>query len=371
VSVDAATTLATGRIVDASGVPVAGADIVAYAFPSAATMSSLKNPGDSFELTPVGATTSDKAGQFSLRPDYTQLASQKRTTAAEPVNIEILVDATDGWSAYSTTLRFDATGHATLDVAKDVNAAMAGVAAMAPKTKASDAAGVLTLDVALTPGALEREAVAVSDGAVIPASYSPPSNCTLQQNYGARWASVGEMASTVGGYSGKFEYISGSSSDIGYAVSATGAFGSWTLSGTQSRSSSTTVSFPTYTTAASNLMFKQWTFGKLRCVQVTNGSIFYNVVPMDYVSGAKSSSNAAPTGSYCASFAPNTGFTKSTTNAVTWTNGVDTQGIIGLALSIKTGFSSTAKLTYTFSTQRSLCGWQDYPPGTPYRLVVH
>ena len=49
---------------------------------------------------------------------------------------------------------------------------------------------------------------------------------------------------------------------------------------------------------------------------------------------------------------------------------MDTQGVIGIALSIKTGFSSTAKLNSNWTTNRSLCGWQDYPGGNAYRLVV-
>jgi hypothetical protein len=56
-------------------------------------------------------------------------------------------------------------------------------------------------------------------------------------------------------------------------------------------------------------------------------------------------------------------------SSVTWTNGYDLLGPIGLNVSIHTGYSSNASLYVKFNTEGRLCG-RGSPPGEHPRVLV-
>jgi hypothetical protein len=63
-------------------------------------------------------------------------------------------------------------------------------------------------------------------------------------------------------------------------------------------------------------------------------------------------------------------FDRERSAAITWSNGVDTNGPIGIDLSIQTGYSSSATATFKFSKDSRLCGTNDVPGADPKILVA-
>lgn len=73
----------------------------------------------------------------------------------------------------------------------------------------------------------------------------------------------------------------------------------------------------------------------------------------------------------CASFIPGSIFTKTTTLAVEWTDGLDIAATLGIDLSTQTGYSSTASAVFHFyDVRRDLCGTTGKPGGSAGQLVA-
>ncbi len=55
--------------------------------------------------------------------------------------------------------------------------------------------------------------------------------------------------------------------------------------------------------------------------------------------------------------------TKDTANAITFSSGLEISGVIGIDLSLKTGFDTSTKIKHVFSSVGQLCGsdatWPD------------
>jgi hypothetical protein len=102
------------------------------------------------------------------------------------------------------------------------------------------------------------------------------------------------------------------------------------------------------------------------------GSMKYQVRATSWVGGASTwVPPTAPTANYCLSYAKGTTFTKDTTTAYNFSSGADLSGAIGIDLSARTGYSSSAKVKFVFGATRHLCGTNGYPGSTtPSRLVA-
>jgi hypothetical protein len=97
----------------------------------------------------------------------------------------------------------------------------------------------------------------------------------------------------------------------------------------------------------------------------------YEMRATSFAGGAQNISvTAVPSVPYCTPMPANTSFTKSSTAASTFSTGAALAGDIGINLSSKTGFTSTTKITYTFTAAHRLCGAAGYPGGSPSRLAA-
>lgn len=357
----AALTLASGRVLDESGAPVSGAQIEASAYPDASVMGALK-VGDSFSLIPIATTTSGKDGTFTIPAAYQAITAQMGARPSRPVNIQIVVNSPEGSTQYAMPV----------DLSAGVGDAVAKATDVATVADASVGSTGLWLDLTLTQPPLNSGSPAAEGAApaAMTAAAGIPSNCTLVTDYGPRWVVVGQTSATTGGHTQKFTFSTGASSSLGVGYSLTGAYGSFSSSGTQSWSSTTSIGFPTYSTSGTRLMKTQYRYAKVHCYQYVSNYYYYNVVPTAFVTGSTTVASSTPTANYCASFSAGSTFTKSSTSAVTYSSGVSISNMIGINLSARTGFTGTAKLYYTFSSSRHLCGKSDYPGGTPYQLVV-
>jgi hypothetical protein len=179
-----------------------------------------------------------------------------------------------------------------------------------------------------------------------------------EADYGPRWDIVGQVYTGYGN-SGDFHYGAGQSSELGAATSASETCGSFHGSGSYSKSSSTTIDFPTQTDTHNVYMRTQWDYRK------------YYVSCVYGVGGTSITSSARPTANYCFSYAPGSKFTKNSTKAITWTNGLNIGRAIGIDLSTETGYTSTAQIACSFRLQSTLCGVSAYPPNTAYQIVAN
>ena len=104
-------------------------------------------------------------------------------------------------------------------------------------------------------------------------------------------------------------------------------------------------------------MKTQFTFGKYRCTYgVTNATYDYKIYPIGFVGGVIVATVSNSTATYCNTYASGSTFEKNGTTAITWSGGVYLKSIIGINPTARTGYSSSAKLNYSFSSTRQLCG---------------
>ena len=126
------------------------------------------------------------------------------------------------------------------------------------------------------------------------------------------------------------------------------------------------MTFPTTGTLTARHHNTRFRYARYR-IYCTDGnwySIDYEARPYQFVGGANSiDPGSGPPGNYCTEYEGGSGYVRDDTKAVTWSTGVK-MGVteIGINLSAQTGFTTTAKVSYTFQSDAQLCGDTDYPP---------
>lgn len=337
------------------------------AWPSDTELSSLA-PGDPVNIKRIGLTRTDANGHYTLRPDYDALKAW-RGSHSGPVNVEIIASTSDSIAPYATTISLDTRTRTSRQVAQPTAETDGGFA-----DASTTASGALAVDLQLqrAPSTAPQTDNGTTATTVEAAAVPTVSCMTYKQDYGPRWVRVGQLYSTAtSGFTANYTYSTSASSTLGAGYSLSGAYGSFTQSGSSTSSSSSSVGFSALTTSGGKGYSTQFRYGLYYGTGCSPSNIFYyRVLPTGFVAGASTGSLSVPTAGYCTTFGAGSSFTKTTTNAVTWSDGVKISGAIGIDLSSKTGYSSTSKLSYSFSATRSLCGTTDYPGGSPSRLVV-
>jgi hypothetical protein len=164
----------------------------------------------------------------------------------------------------------------------------------------------------------------------------------------------------------QFHYLSDSTSYLGVGVSATGAFGSFRARGTARVSIGGSITFP-WQAANSRTVF-QSTFGYQRVRVRLAGKAGcvdrgYRVRPHQWEGGALLYAAATtPTANFCEPIAAGATITKGAGTAVTFSNGLDISGVIGIDLSARTGFTERTKIVHHFSRDGQLCGTNSWWP---------
>lgn len=350
-------TLAQGRVLDGSGSPVAGVTVLARAWPDPNSLKAM-DVGDSFPLRTVSSSSTDTSGNYALALSPEELTSLLQ--GASTLNMEFVAVVGENPPSRFATLTKDGTL-----TSGETGVPNKSFTTTVRRSNATRESGI-PLDFMATATNLDEAS---------PAAMAPPKgwNCTLTSNLGPRDVIVGQTYSTVsGGHTRQFTYTAGASTTISVAVSSSGTYGSFSKSGTVAATSTVSIGFPTHSDIAGRSMKTQFTFGKFRYYEVTTSTprYYYIVYPTGFAGGASIGNISTPTATYCVAYVAGSTFEKKTTTVITWSNGASLNSVIGIDLSTRTGYSSEAKLHYTFSSAKRLCGQTGYPGNQPYTIVV-
>jgi len=362
-----------GRITHTDGGPAVATQLVLLAWPSN-DVTARHVVGDKVKLQPVAKATSGSDGQFSLRlPDNERL----EPLAGSDGIINLMITATEGGDSippFSFTRQLNA---------KQLPGGGKQLALTALGAESSDltAADPVDVDLRLEDFATEERTKSwaqADESAEVQSTVEPMQKYYITElvaDYGPKWNLVGQHYSIINNVATQFEYVRTAKSEIGIAVSATGGFGTFKQNGTTGKSSTDTVTYAKTGHYAKRYHDTTFRLGKYRISEYsTQGPLirrWYSVQPLNWTGGSRTRIlQTAPAASYCGpAWAARTKWVKDRTQAVTWGNGFDISGTIGIDVSTSTGYSSTAKLTYEFGSTRHVCGTNDLATGNASELV--
>jgi hypothetical protein len=349
--------VAQGMIADEGGQPVQGRDVVLYAWPPTEVLASMKL-GETTQLRALTSSVTDAAGKFELRlSENADLRPSKDSSGI--INFDVIASDDGGMPstyAFSRVVTSGGEGRGRSPVLADPGAPGKG---RAKSEKLSFTRGRLS-GRAATPEAQ-------------PVDKQGQAGCTVRYDadLGNRWGIVGATYSTTTGVYHDFGYSQGANSTLGVAVSPSGQYGSFSVNGHSSMSSSGALDFAAqgdfkhmrYKTAFNYARYF------LDC-RGTTGITFYRVMARVWAGGTSHEPTQPPAASYCIRHAAGTSFTKTTSTAVEWGAGLQIKPVIGIDLYARTGYSSQARAYFRFDYRRNLCGVNDYPGASPSRLVA-
>jgi hypothetical protein len=196
---------------------------------------------------------------------------------------------------------------------------------------------------------------------------------SVKEDYGSRWAYVGQWSSALSGVTAKFHYKKSASSSLGVAVSATGGAGTFKADGTKSRSSDATVGFAKRSGKGDVKFRTQFHYQKRFYQTCTAGwtcSSKYKIEPMSWRGGADTLSRTNPSATKCVPQEKGSDHSQASTKAYKFKAGVANSGMTVVDLSTQSGFSSTVKQNIHFSKAGKLCGRSGYPGSSPQVLAA-
>lgn len=358
-SASAGLTLAAGRVVDQWGAPLPGARVTVLLWPNQEVLG-FQKVGDAVNLLKVSAGSTDATGQFRLSvPSVDSLLPGLGRDGV--ANFSLVATAPGATTAFGLSRGVDTVT----------------IGGVSERLLAADPAAE---SVSLTLGGAARtDSGSGSESTPTPA---PDPHGAMQKacwsvyaaDLGNRVALVGQHASTTPYVTSNFRYTSGSSSTVGVGFSMSGSAGTWSQSGTHTVSSSGTVGFAPKTGAG---YWGRRTYFALGKYQVMCGDgmgsafTYYEARVRTWAGGATTANwGTAPSATHCVPQEATSFFDRERSAAITWTNGFDTSGPIGVDLSIQTGYSSSATATFNFSRTSRLCGTNDVPGADPKILVA-
>ena len=346
--------------------------VVLHAWPSNDILGAMQD-GESVKLVPVAKATTEPDGTFKIKIDNTEILKAIKSDSNQ-VNFTLSSESSSGQYSYSFSREMVETSNGVKF--REVGAERKSEKPAEAPAQTVPNAGPLNLTISPIASNASAEVGSGDVGAATSDDYRDKACYTYKQyTYSPTWVTVGQSFVNTTGVTSDFVYSYGADSSLGIGVSTSGAYGSYSNGGTISASSTASVNFPTQGSYTAKRMRTQFSYAKflIQC-RYSSGYVYseeYQLRPVSYAGGAQVVNNSYyPQANYCTYYAAGSAFTKNRTNAIQWTDGADTSGIIGISLSARTGYSNEAKARFNFSSARSLCGTYDYPGGTPYFMVA-
>ena len=333
--------LVGGVLVDSRGRP-AKAEAVLFAMASEDVLAAMQ-VGDSVKMLPVGRATSNDQGHFQIRADPAVPFGQHASSQGL-VNFQVMVDSPDGFAVWSFSARTDAVSSASGDAA--------GLVAQ-PQIEAAPMDVTIILD----------EASPMPDAVPAPVGKTACAE-TLNSVIGTYWDSIAETY-TKTKTNVDWTYLQGASSTLGVGYSATGTYGSWSASGTKASSATSGIDFATVPVNSKRVHKTKFELGKYYniCWYEQGFETHWYLAKSKRWIGSHTYYNAAsyPTATKCSSYLVGDHPWIDNHTAVTWTNAFDVSLGIGIDLQSTTGFTTEAKQYWTFLSNGTICGTNDYP----------
>lgn len=295
--------------------------------------------GDSVKLVPVAKARAAADGTFVLRIDPNAPIDQFMANDGL-VNFDVISYGADGARQVLAVPRWFNADNRTWHPTAERNTAVVAT----------------TFEAAAVLGGLEAEA---------PAALDKSCTSTVVATYNTRLGLVGEVYSGPNA-TADLEYINGSSSTLGVGFSASGTYGSYSASGTAGQNSTWTENYPLQAQNKRTVMQTNFGYKKYKNTCYSPGGYYevtYTVRPYQFQGGQSTYTAASsPSATYCVSYVKGGSTTKDTGTALTFTNGLKLGSVIGIDLSIKTGFNANTKLKFNWVNAGQLCGSNGYPP---------
>lgn len=376
--------VASGTVRGDDGVALSGVLVHASVWPSEGELDAWP-ADDPVTLTPVAKAVSDGKGKYELRlsadslQDLPDLSGTRRDVLVTAWTAETgAVDVLDTWTfgeVESDTARVGARragtkSKALIDLTVGESPSGSPEAADASAQPSPDDAKPDSSAVPLTIG----------DGGMSSEPEPPSSQATgcaySSKNHGLRWVKVGQVYINGTGASGRFLFEEESTSVLGSAVSATGTYGSFSLAGSTVKASEAGVGFPLLSNKTKRDHFSKYNYWTYCVYDYIFSRTTYYTKARWWATGTRSEKSAGfvPKRSRCVPYEPGSKYKKTSTKAINWSGGVKTATAIGINLTARTGFGSSAKVKYWFKKSntkvRWLCGQEATPGGAPKRLIV-
>ena len=387
--------LVTGEVTSPSGRAAPGRSVVVHAWPSVDALEMMEE-GETFKRRVIARGRTDRNGRFSLpldaRADLDRLMG-----AGHLVDVDVEVTGDRGSVAsHSLTLGDDSAATPETPARVDVAASTVVDGAHLQLTLPSRGVGsgesngsadmreLPTLSTRVTStgaeraeqGSALRSRTADAGTAAVTAAAAFPNGCPstgtrLVKKLGDRWVNVGNVFSRGQGKHLKFTYSGSADSSLGVGVSATGTYGSFSSGGTVTRERTLGVGWPLYKKPKSRYLDTLFSYGKYcTTVRSPGPSFSWKVKAIRHEGGTRHREAVFPSASKCVRYySAGSESSKTTSNAMTWSNGAKLGGAIGIDLSSRTGFRTDAYQYWKFVKPGRLCGERDKPAGTP-RLIA-
>ncbi|OQO89432.1 hypothetical protein B1813_21055 [Saccharomonospora piscinae] len=342
--------------------PAADATVELLAYPDSEEMAALEE-GDTFDLSPVGRTTTDANGAYEMRVDpgvdLSQFARDGRT-----MDVSLRVTTAEGTAVEEASLSPDeATGGA------EAEAALAG--------EDRQSSLPTNADLELTPMS-ERESFQTEEHEAATTQAAASGDYTVQYtDLGTRWTNVGAVFVKVTGVWAQVKHRVNADASLGAAVdSGSGYYASYTVD----RYSSSEIQFPKHGRYSYKFFDTQRPYGKY--YNYNNCGVLINTT-VKPINGSGNSGSRERDASHlipanqprdrCAPGVKGARHTQDIGKATTWATGAKVEDIVGFNMSTRTGFSQQASYEFEFmSAGRAVCGTRSDPsyPGDPGVIVV-
>ncbi|MFC9689963.1 hypothetical protein ACFTSF_15565 [Kribbella sp. NPDC056951] len=360
--------LAEGKVSRGAGKMAAGIPVVLYAWPGNDVTDKLV-VGDEVKLQQLSETAAGADGSFQLRLNDLE-ALVPVTGTDQIVNFEVV--AGEGESAvpfaFARKVRKSPTGTTLVDAVSEPR--NPGQPAPPPLLKIDLTTGGI---VETNPGAAPVVAPDATDEPV-ETGFSKACTAQLLQDYGPSWVIVGQHYNEATQVFTDFVYGRGAVSELGVGFSASGKYGSFKLSGSLAKSTSMTIDYPAVGDYQSRYRYSQFKYGKYRVACTRPGGIpvpYYEARVTTWAGGSKSAVPSAGIGSgHCAPYEQGSNVELDRSRAVTWSNGAQVGGDVGIDLSARTGYTTNSKLKWGFNRARKLCGSHGLPGEQPQTLTT-
>lgn len=200
-----------------------------------------------------------------------------------------------------------------------------------------------------------------------------PEQCltSYKSSSGNHWDIVGQTYNDSSSDNNRFYFEDGSTSTLGIGVSLSDDYGTWSASGSQTSSKSYAIGFPEQLGAHGEYFKTEFHEGyySTHCVWTGGSSTTYSYRNNGFSGGAASSGASIPSAGYCTGVEDKADIHIHTSQAITWSNGLDTSASLGISLNTDTGYSTDAELAYYFHHNGYLCGTNNFA-GSSYQVVA-